>query len=103
MVCLILEECPDGSMPLRIPEDVERYFEIMTPRGSRPRDVLPGERGVLIGSFGDRFSIMITKEGGLPFDILYMAYDATNPTTVEFERLGPNVVRSVSKLWYLCC
>ena len=82
-------------MPLRIPEDVERFFEIMTPPGTRPRDVL-GERGVRIGRI-PRFSIMITKEGGLPFDVLELEYDATRPTRVIYEQLGnQEVVGNVS-------
>ena len=82
-------------MPLRIPEDVDR-FDIMTPPGSNTRDVFV-DRGIRVGRT-EPFSIMITKEGRLPFDVLFMAYEATGPTRVIFERIGglPDVVRNVS-------
>ena len=92
----IAEECPDDSMEINIPEDLEEFFEVMVPRNFEPEDVIPGGRGIRLTP--GRPNIMIYKEGRLPFDVLFLVFDASQPVRVIFERAnGPDVERDVSE------
>ena len=83
----LTEECPEGSMPMSIPEDVGEFFDIMTPRGTGPiTEVLPGGSGIRLRP---RQSIMITKVDGSSFDVLLLKYVASQSTRVIFEHATP--------------
>ena len=83
----LTEECPDGSMPMSIPEDVGEFFDIMTPRGTGPiTEVLPGGNGIRLRP-GQM--IMITKVDGSSFDVLLLKYFASQSTRVIFKHTNP--------------
>jgi hypothetical protein len=72
------EECPYGERS-DLPGD-EPLFEIMTPQGSTPEDVLPGGSGITLN--GNK-NIMITlSEEPLSFFLMDLQYTATQPTEV---------------------
>ena len=93
----ISEQCPDGSMEMGIPEDLDEFFEVTTPFGNNPEELFEGE-GIIVPR---RDSIMITKiPAGLPFDVIVLRYIASGPTRVIIETNNGITVSNVSYKWY---